>query len=372
MSGMRCFNFLFIGFILIVSSCDKSNASYDPNKMSKGVVQFDKSSHDFGTLKEEDGFVTHKFTFKNTGTEPLFITKVVSSCGCTSPDWTKEAIKPGETGFVEAKYNPEGHPGIFNKALTVMSNTADSVLGLFISGQVIEKQKTISELYKDSLGALRIGSKYLNFLTVNNNESVVKEFKIFNSSDKHLTFTIHQLPPFLKVSLIPKTLPSKSEGILQVVLDPKKIKELGSVHDVIDLSTNDQNSPIKRLYFTANLIEYFPPLSKEELLKAPKIVLDKFIHDFGKVKKGSLASTQFLVKNEGKKDLLIRAIQPSCYCTNADIDKKSIKPGEVAKVTVVYDSKDISLGPDTKTIAIYCNDPTNSNPALVINTTVVQ
>ncbi|MCK4700035.1 MAG: DUF1573 domain-containing protein, partial [Bacteroidales bacterium] len=69
-------------------------------QQKQAAISFDKLTHDFGTFKEEDGNVTCKFSFTNTGSIPLVINRVIASCGCTSPAWSKEPVMPGRKGFV--------------------------------------------------------------------------------------------------------------------------------------------------------------------------------------------------------------------------------------------------------------------------------
>lgn len=100
------------------------------------VIQFDQVSHDFGKFSEDKKNVTYEFKFKNTGNAPLVISRVTASCGCTTPEWTKEPVAPGKTGYVKATYNPIGRPGAFNKSITVFTNTPEKNVRLTIKGIV--------------------------------------------------------------------------------------------------------------------------------------------------------------------------------------------------------------------------------------------
>lgn len=100
------------------------------------VIQFDQVSHDFGKFSEDKKNVTYEFKFKNTGNAPLVISRVTASCGCTTPEWTKEPVAPGKTGYVKATYNPVGRPGAFNKSITVFTNTPEKNVRLTIKGIV--------------------------------------------------------------------------------------------------------------------------------------------------------------------------------------------------------------------------------------------
>ncbi|MGV3589710.1 MAG: DUF1573 domain-containing protein [Adhaeribacter sp.] len=86
------------------------------------VLTFAESKHDFGTIQEGE-IVKHTFKFRNTGNQPLLISEVRVTCGCTTPDWTKTPVAPGQTGFVTAQFNSTGKPGQNQKVVTVVSNS---------------------------------------------------------------------------------------------------------------------------------------------------------------------------------------------------------------------------------------------------------
>ena len=95
--------------------------------------------YDFGDIQEAKGPATHVFKIKNDGGTPLVITKVVASCGCTTPDWTKEPIAPGGSGEIKVTYDPTSRPGPFTKTISVYSNGKTGSYILTIKGQVIPK-----------------------------------------------------------------------------------------------------------------------------------------------------------------------------------------------------------------------------------------
>ncbi len=98
------------------------------------VATFDNQNFDFGKIKQGTP-VTHEFKFTNTGKVPMIITNVQASCGCTTPDWSKEPIAPGGKGFIKATYNAAS-VGAFNKAVTVTANIPIGSVQLFIKGEV--------------------------------------------------------------------------------------------------------------------------------------------------------------------------------------------------------------------------------------------
>ncbi|WP_455641047.1 DUF1573 domain-containing protein [Parabacteroides sp.] len=102
----------------------------------KAVISADETSHDFGQIKEADGKVSTTFVIKNTGDAPLVVTRVIASCGCTTPEWTKEPIAPGQTGNIKITYDPKGRPGTFAKTISVYSNGKTGSYILTIRGEV--------------------------------------------------------------------------------------------------------------------------------------------------------------------------------------------------------------------------------------------
>ena len=98
------------------------------------VFKWDSEAFDFGKIKQGVP-VTHEFKFTNTGKVALLITNAQASCGCTTPDWTKEPVPPGKHGFIKATYNAGG-AGAFDKTVTITSNAEGGPVVLRIKGEV--------------------------------------------------------------------------------------------------------------------------------------------------------------------------------------------------------------------------------------------
>ncbi len=82
---------------------------------------FEETQHDFGTISQGD-VVKHSFKFTNTGEAPLVISDIKTTCGCTTPQYTKEPVAPGETGEILVQFNSAGKSGIVNKRVTIYAN----------------------------------------------------------------------------------------------------------------------------------------------------------------------------------------------------------------------------------------------------------
>ena len=104
----------------------------------KPMAEFDKTTHDFGKVPQGIP-VKAIFKVKNTSMVPLVITNVKPTCGCTVADYTKEPIKPGEMGEIAATYNAKS-VGPFTKTVHVYTNTAESIVDVYMKGEVVASQ----------------------------------------------------------------------------------------------------------------------------------------------------------------------------------------------------------------------------------------
>lgn len=100
-------------------------------------IEFDKKYHDFGTLKASKGPVNAVYTFTNTGDAPLVIVSVTNGgCGCTTPHFTLEPVKPGEKGKVVITFDPRNRRGEFKREVKVKTN-AKGRTKLSFSGAIV-------------------------------------------------------------------------------------------------------------------------------------------------------------------------------------------------------------------------------------------
>ena len=106
----------------------------NPDKLPQ--MTFDKDFHDFGKITSGEK-VTYSFKFTNTGKSDLIISTAAGSCGCTVPEFPKEPIKPGKTGYIKVQFNSEGRSGIQEKQVTIVANTIPNTNELKIKSEVI-------------------------------------------------------------------------------------------------------------------------------------------------------------------------------------------------------------------------------------------
>lgn len=101
------------------------------------TIAWNETTHDFGKIVQ-NAPASVTFTVKNNGLVPVLITAARSSCGCTVAEYTKEPVKPGESGIVKATYN-SARVGSFNKTVTVTFDGMQTTEMLTIKGEVEAK-----------------------------------------------------------------------------------------------------------------------------------------------------------------------------------------------------------------------------------------
>jgi hypothetical protein len=113
-------------------------ATTTANAAAAPLMKFEKESHDFGKIKQGDK-ASYDFKFTNTGKSPLIITDAVASCGCTTPEWPKTPVKPGESGQIKVVFNSAGKMGLQDKQITITANTVPAQNIVHLIGEVLTK-----------------------------------------------------------------------------------------------------------------------------------------------------------------------------------------------------------------------------------------
>jgi len=111
----------------------------DPSSMTE--IEILDKVYDFGTIVQGEKAST-VYRVKNVGKNPLKITKAKGSCGCTVPQWPKEAIAPGEIAEIKVVFNSARKKGKQSKRITITANTTPAQSYMTITGMVNMPEKT--------------------------------------------------------------------------------------------------------------------------------------------------------------------------------------------------------------------------------------
>jgi len=340
-------------------------------------IEFEKKTHEFGDIHEEGGKVTARFTFKNVGDSALVLTRVKPGCGCTAANYTKEAVMPGQTGFIDATYDPWGRPGQFNKNIKVTTNESDQATPyiIFIKGNVIKRPPTKYELagYKSGRGEVRVMESTVRF-QVKNTGTHIDTFKIrsFYEGNRATTFNL-ELPEYIQEvgRSFGQTLPADHEGYIVLKYDATKRDAWGNLKDRAVIVTDDTLEPRKYLYYNVNITEDFSKLSPKDLEKAPKITFDKTTFRFDTVAQNTTATETIKITNSGKTPLIIRKIESSLPALTYKMSAMEIAPGESANLELTFKAQN-RRGKQNASIEVISNAPNNSSQIINVSGVIVQ
>jgi len=339
---------------------------FSQNLFAQSPFIFEKSEHDFGEIYETSGVVSAKFKFKNTGDKPLFISEVNVSCGCTTPEYSKDTIQPGDSSVIIARYDPAGRPGSFDKSIhIVFNNNRGFSTFIKIKGIVLSVVKPEKKKYSILYGSTSFSNTTFEFGDIKENREYTASIKISNDGlnvvkilgvqDMTKEFTLEY----------PKELKPGDSAVLILRTNKADLAKLwGEFSYRIVFVTNDKLMGVKVLYIKGKTVQDFSHLSKSELANAPVIKVSSTNVNFGELKQGGLKSQTVTLINKGKTNLEIRNIHSGCYCFRGEVDIKVVAPGESITLTLTFDSVGQKIGQMSRGVTIYTNDP--KNPELIV------
>jgi len=119
----------------IVNNPHTANGMDTVSAARKPTMDFKDTVHSFGDVKQGEA-VQYDFSFTNNGKTPLLITSATGSCGCTVPQYPREAVQPGQSGIMKVTFNSAGKMGHQEKSVTIHTNTLRSIEMLYIKAEV--------------------------------------------------------------------------------------------------------------------------------------------------------------------------------------------------------------------------------------------
>lgn len=130
------FTLLLVAGLAVSATAQTTPDSQPP---SAPALVLKEASFDFGKIPQGRP-VTHLFEVTNTSKEVIRLENVQTSCGCTTPEWSREPIKPGASTTIKVGYNGAGE-GPFSKTVTIIYNN-NQTKQVVISGNVYKAPAT--------------------------------------------------------------------------------------------------------------------------------------------------------------------------------------------------------------------------------------
>ncbi|KAI9452866.1 hypothetical protein F5148DRAFT_1289433 [Russula earlei] len=116
------------------------------------AITFEERVHEFGTILEKNGKVSHAFVFHNNGKAPVTINDIRSDCGCIGKVIANPTVKPGGKGTVIITFNPQYKSGFFSKEIMIYSNDGKEFNHVWVEGTVTPMEHPVEDDYPYNFG----------------------------------------------------------------------------------------------------------------------------------------------------------------------------------------------------------------------------
>lgn len=321
-------------------------------------IEIDKTVHNFGDIMLDSGPVSCTFTIKNTGDKAAVIYNVVTTCGCTNVEWTKEPIRPGQTGKISATYTNDEGPYPFDKSLTIYISDIKKPIIVRLRGVSMAEKKPLAELYPVHYGPLAIKDAVNKVGNLEQGGQKSEAVVVANLSDSPISVSFTDISDNLSLKVSPNPIPAKGTAELSfTVTANRKLwgKNFYWATPVVNgKSYTDKDG--EGLGFWAFTKEDFSRVSEEQKAKAARPMFKESTYSFGKIRKGETVHAEFTFKNEGKTPFQVYRVNADACCwSHSDIPVA--QPGESVTFRVHVDTKDMPKGEVLTIVTLTTNSP---------------
>ncbi|MBO7463474.1 MAG: DUF1573 domain-containing protein [Bacteroidales bacterium] len=321
--------------------------------IAQPVIEFDTLEYDFGDVRELGGIVQYRFVYRNTGDKPLIINTVHTSCGCTSPAWSKEPVLPTKSGYIDVSFDPRDRPGAFTKSIVVNCNASEKSITLYITGNVMPRPEPLSSSYPYTMMDLRLKATTVNYGRIVAGQTAVKEIEVINPSKANLVIApdTENMPPYMQISAKPSILKPGEKGVIKCTFNTAKHGGYDMIQFDVPVLVNTYSYS---LHVKAIVYENFTEKDKKN---APVLSLTESNIDLGEIPAGEVRICRINYRNTGSDTLRIRAVRNACDCISIRIDTPAVAPGAEGTITAIFNSEGRS-GKQERYLTIISNSPT--------------
>lgn len=201
----------------------------NPALVKNDVLEFDAAVINVGEISEDDAPQTYTFVFKNTGSEPVVVTKVTSSCGCALASFSREPVKAGQRAEISVRYSPRGYPGALSRNVFVYTNTSGArpLAKLTLRG-FVHPTKDQWRGYRVIMGSsLRAKTNRMVFKAMPKNGIRVENIECVNtgSAPLKLEASMGSLPEYVTFHTEPEVIAPGQIADMVVAIDGSKLPE---------------------------------------------------------------------------------------------------------------------------------------------------
>ena len=332
---------------------------------TQGILEVKNPQLTVKNLMADNQYTAVTYMLKNTGNQPILISKITPMTSLLKVEWDKSPLLPGKTKEIKISFIPASMSEKFNYRILIYSNSrSNNRLQLELSGNIVDNPQKPELLYKYDMDGVKFKTNSLNFNTVYTWQVVSDTLPFINTLKEPVTIGVQNQQAHIRTVAVPAKVNPGEKGLLIVTYDAPKKNDYGYSYETIILSFNHERNFSHRLLVSANLVEDFSKLSKQDRQNAPLAHFDKKEVSFGELKQGERANCDFTLTNKGKSNLYVRKTRASCGCTAVTLGENTIAPGKSTVIRVTFNSTGKS-GRQYKSITVITNYP--ENPEMILN-----
>ena len=374
--------------LLGIFTCLQVTVSAQSSKGSNtfgGIVQMDKTVHDFGDILVSDGPVSTTFKAKNISKKAIVIYNVISSCGCTNVEWTSQPVKPGESGTIKATYKNDegGYP--FDKTLTVYFSGVKQPVILRLRGESHAKKLSLKEMYTTRFGNLGFKSVDIKCGNLSQGQQKSGEAVIANLGGSPIDVKFSNVSDGLSVNVNPNPVPSGGTAKLEftvtadrnhwgknyyyatpivngqsfnaVVVPSQEDKAVAAGTEAVVADPNPAIGAGKsKIGIFAITKENFSSWTKEQVDSGSSPIADESTYSFGKVAAGKKINGAFTITNQGKSPLKVYKVDSeSSHLTSSAFS--DVASGSKGQLKFTLDTAGLPKGESLVVLTLTTNSP---------------
>lgn len=328
------------------------------------ALKFNEVVHNFGKISIDSGAQRCQFVFTNVSSSPVAISNVLSSCGCTTPSWSKAPIRPGEKGVIKVVFLNDQGPYPFDKTLSVYTTASEKPIMLRITGVVYEKDRPLAESFPAKFGPLGMKVYAQDAGQIEQGLYKVLGESIVNLSNTKVSVKFSNPSKGLTIKISPSVLGPGDVGKITYQISTKSAIHWGTTRYTADIVCNGK---VIRPKFLAEcmILTPYSSLSREQIENGSEIFADSSTYNFGTAKVFKKITAVFTAKNSGPKPLRIYKVETNGASIKVDCPAY-IAPGK--KFTIKAIVTPLKRMPDESfIITLITNSPDRPIVNLFIN-----
>lgn len=322
-------------------------------------LEIDKTVHNFGDIIHKSGPVSCSFTVTNAGNQPAVIYNVVSTCGCTNVEWTREPIRPGQSGKISVTYSNDEGAYPFDKTLTTYISDSQKPVLLKVRGVSIEKSKPLNELYPIKYGPLALKESINKCGNMEQGGQKSEAVMVANISSRPIKVGFVDTDPNLKISISPNPVPAGGTAEMSFTITAdRKIwgKHTYYTGLLVDGNRVKNEEGSDKIGFWAFTKENFSNITQEQKAKGPRPAFQESTYSFGKIKQGQTVHASYTFKNEGKEPFCVYKVNSDATCWSHSTIPVAA-PGENVTFRVHLNTSDLPKGEHLTIVTLTTNSP---------------